>query len=47
MIAAFEYFAPHHEELRKRLIRIFVAVILATVVAYLFVDGLLSGWQIG
>jgi sec-independent protein translocase protein TatC len=38
MIAAFEHFRPHHEELRKRLIRIFVAITVCTVVAYLFID---------
>jgi sec-independent protein translocase protein TatC len=42
MIAAFEHFAPHHEELRKRLIRGFLAIILATVVAYLFVDQIVA-----
>jgi sec-independent protein translocase protein TatC len=38
MIAAFEHFAPHHKELRKRLIRCFLVITLATVVAYLFID---------
>jgi sec-independent protein translocase protein TatC len=38
MIAAFEHFRPHHEELRKRLIRSFLAISLCTVVAYLFID---------
>lgn len=38
MLAAFEHFRPHHEELRKRLIRSFSAVALATVVVYLFKD---------
>ncbi len=42
MIAAFEHFAPHHEELRKRLIRSFVAIVLATVVAYLFIDQIVA-----
>ncbi len=36
MIAAFEHFRPHHEELRKRLIRCIIAITLATVIAYLF-----------
>ena len=38
MIAAFEHFRPHHEELRKRLIRSFAAITLCTVVAYIFID---------
>ncbi len=38
MIAAFEHFRPHHEELRKRLIRVFLAITVCTVVAYLFID---------
>lgn len=31
-----EYFAPHHQELRKRLIRIFISIAMATGVSYLF-----------
>ncbi len=42
MIAAFEHFAPHHKELRKRLIRCFLVITLATVVAYLFVDQIVA-----
>jgi len=42
MIAAFEHFAPHHEELRKRLIRCFLAITLATVAAYLFIDEIVA-----
>ena len=42
MIAAFEHFAPHHEELRKRLIRCFLAIVLTTAVAYLFVDQIVA-----
>ena len=42
MIAAFEHFAPHHKELRKRLIRGFLAIILATVIAYLFIDQIVA-----
>lgn len=42
MIAAFEHFAPHHKELRKRLVRSILAIILATVVAYLFVDQIVA-----
>lgn len=38
MIAALEHFRPHHEELRKRLIRSFLAISLCTVFAYLFID---------
>jgi sec-independent protein translocase protein TatC len=38
MIAAFEHFRPHHEELRKRLIRVFLAITISTVIAYLFID---------
>ncbi len=38
MIAALEYFRPHHQELRTRLIRSFVAITLCSVVAYLFID---------
>lgn len=38
MIAAFEHFRPHHQELRKRLIRIVLAITVCTVVAYLFID---------
>ena len=38
MIAALEYFRPHHQELRTRLIRSFVAITLCSVVAYFFID---------
>jgi len=38
MNAAFEHFRPHHEELRKRLVRCFLAIIFTTIVAYLFID---------
>ena len=38
MITAFDHFRPHHEELRKRLIRIIAAVSLCTFVAYLGKD---------
>ena len=38
MIAALEHFAPHHQELRKRLIRSFLVIIVSTVIAYLFID---------
>ncbi len=42
MIAAFESFAPHHKELRKRLFRCLLAVILTTAVAYLFIDRIVA-----
>lgn len=38
MLAAFEHFAPHHKELRKRLVRSFLAIFVASALAYLFVD---------
>ncbi|HEB68454.1 MAG TPA: twin-arginine translocase subunit TatC [Desulfobulbus sp.] len=38
MIAALEHFAPHHKELRKRLIRSFLAILVTTSLAYLFID---------
>jgi sec-independent protein translocase protein TatC len=38
MITAFDHFRPHHEELRKRIIRIIAAVFLCTFVAYLGKD---------
>jgi sec-independent protein translocase protein TatC len=33
-----EFFRPHHLELRKRLIRVFLAIIVCTVVAYIFAE---------
>ncbi len=38
MIAALELLGPHHEELRKRLIRCFVVIGVATAVCYLFIN---------
>lgn len=38
MIAALEHFAPHHQELRKRLSVIFLTIAAATIIAYLFID---------
>lgn len=38
MIGAFAEFAPHHEELRKRLIRSFLVIFVFTVIAYLFIE---------
>ncbi|MFZ5797664.1 MAG: twin-arginine translocase subunit TatC [Desulfobulbaceae bacterium] len=40
MLAALEHFRPHHEELRKRLLRSFLAVALASCLAYLFIDSI-------
>ena len=40
--AAIEHFAPHHEELRKRLIRSFLAIIITSVLAYLFIDQIVA-----
>ena len=40
--AALEHFGPHHQELRKRLIRSFLAITIATVIAYLFVDHIVA-----
>jgi len=40
--AALEHFGPHHQELRKRLIRSFLAIAIATVIAYLFVDHIVA-----
>ncbi len=42
MLAAFEHFRPHHEELRKRLIRCFLAILVTTVVAYLCIDQIVA-----
>lgn len=33
-----EFFRPHHLELRKRLIRVFISIISCTVIAYLFAE---------
>ncbi|MCP3684045.1 MAG: twin-arginine translocase subunit TatC [bacterium] len=38
--ALFERFRPHHQELRKRLLRVFLAITLSTTFAYLFIDSL-------
>ncbi len=38
MIAALEYFRPHHEELRKRLIRCFIVIATATGISYFFIE---------
>jgi sec-independent protein translocase protein TatC len=38
MLAAIEHFRPHHEELRRRLIRCFLAIALASCLAYLGIE---------
>ena len=38
MLAALEHFRPHHEELRRRLIRCFLAIALASCLAYLGIE---------
>jgi sec-independent protein translocase protein TatC len=38
MIAVLEQFVPHHQELRKRLIRSFLTITVTTIIAYLFID---------
>lgn len=38
MLAALEHFRPHHEELRKRLLRSFLAIALASCLAYLGIE---------
>jgi sec-independent protein translocase protein TatC len=38
MLAALEHFAPHHQELRRRLIRCFLAIALASCLAYLGIE---------
>ena len=40
--AAVEHFAPHHEELRKRLVRSIIVVTVTTVIAYLFIDQIVA-----
>lgn len=32
------FFRPHHLELRKRLIKVFLSIVLCTIVAYLFIE---------
>ena len=43
MIAALEHFRPHQDELRKRLVRCCIAILLASTVAYLCKDEL-TAW---
>ena len=38
--AFFDRFRPHHQELRKRLLKVFLAIALCTTFAYLFIDSL-------
>ncbi|PID72457.1 MAG: twin-arginine translocase subunit TatC [Desulfobulbus propionicus] len=40
MITAFDHFRPHHEEMRKRLIRCIVALVLFSAAAYMFKESL-------
>ncbi|MDW7774570.1 MAG: twin-arginine translocase subunit TatC [Desulfobulbaceae bacterium] len=42
MLAALEHFAPHHRELKQRLIKSFVAIILTTAAAYLLIDQIVA-----
>lgn len=42
MIAAFEHFAPHHKELRKRLVRCILSIVTASCLVYLFVDQIVA-----
>lgn len=42
VIAAFENFVPHHEELRKRLVRCILAVVVTTAIAYLYIDQIVA-----
>lgn len=37
-----EFFRPHHQELRKRVIRIFLSIICCTIVAYIFAEQIAS-----
>ncbi len=39
-----EFFRPHHLELRSRLIKIFVAILCCTVVAYIFAEKIAYGF---
>ncbi len=39
-VSFLERFRPHHQELRKRLLRVFLAISLCTALAYLFIDHL-------
>lgn len=38
MITAFDHFRPHHEEMRKRLIRCIAALVVCTALCYMFKD---------
>lgn len=40
--AAVEHYAPHHEELRKRLISCFIAITVTSVVSYLFINQIVA-----
>ncbi len=41
MISALEHFAPHHQELRQRLVRCVIAVLLASAAAYFWIEPLM------
>ncbi|MDD2465117.1 MAG: twin-arginine translocase subunit TatC [Desulfobulbus sp.] len=45
MIEALEQFRPHHQELKERLIRCFIAIAVTTTIAYLFKENL-AAWSI-
>jgi sec-independent protein translocase protein TatC len=42
MLAALEHFAPHHKELRERLIKCFLAIALTSTAAYLVIDQIVA-----
>ena len=42
MIAALEHYAPHHKEMRERLIKCFLVITLSTVAAYLVIDQIVT-----
>lgn len=42
MLAALEHYAPHHKELRERLIKSFLAIALTSVAAYLAIDQIVT-----
>ncbi|CAK8720149.1 MAG: twin-arginine translocase subunit TatC [Candidatus Electrothrix sp. AW2] len=39
-VTFFERFRPHHQELRKRLLRVFLVITVSTALAYFFIDHL-------
>lgn len=42
MLAALEHYAPHHKELRERLIKCFLMITLTTVASYLAIDQIVT-----